>query len=544
MTLWTGPLLPLVALVWPLLLAALTVLPALRGRAVRLLPLAPVPALWLAATGTGDVTTVPDLLLGVTLGLDDARRVLLGMAAALWLLAGLAAQPMAGRPHTAVFAGFWCLTLAGNLGVFLALDVVTFYVAFAAVSLSAWVLVVHDRTEPALRAGRVYIVMAIAGEVFLLLGLLLGAAAAGGTDIAAVRAALGTSGAGPLAIALLVAGFGIKAGLVPLHVWLPLAHPAAPVPASAVLSGAIVKAGLFGLVLFLPDGGFGGLLMGLGLAGAFGAALWGLTQANPKAVLAYSTISQMGLMVMFVGAGGAARELAPFYALHHGFAKGALFLLVGVMLAAGTSRQRVLCLAFAAVVAASVAGLPLTGGALAKAAVKPGLSDAAEVAVSLSSIVTSLVLFWFLRRLWLLPASGDSSTKFLGRLIPAVLAGAFAFAGPWLLWKGLTGRDVFYPLAATSIFDALWPVAIALPVALILLRQRLPTCPPGDLLLLLPSWRPPKIDLPLRAPRAVAFRFVDVLPQAVATTEQHLIRWSISGALLPILVVVFLVLLM
>jgi multicomponent Na+:H+ antiporter subunit D len=255
MTLWTGPLLPLVALVWPLLLAALTVLPALRGRAVRLLPLAPAPALWLAATGTGEVTTAPDLLLGVTLGLDDARRLLLGMAAALWLLAGLAAQPMAGRPHTAVFAGFWCLTLTGNLGVFLALDVVTFYVAFAAVSLSAWFLVVHDRTEPALRAGRVYIVMAIAGEVFLLLGLLLGAAAAGGTDIAAVRLALGTSGAGPVAIALLVAGFGIKAGLVPLHVWLPLAHPAAPVPASAVLSGAIVKAGLFGLIVFLPDGG-------------------------------------------------------------------------------------------------------------------------------------------------------------------------------------------------------------------------------------------------------------------------------------------------
>jgi formate hydrogenlyase subunit 3/multisubunit Na+/H+ antiporter MnhD subunit len=155
-------------------------------------------------------------------------------------------------------------------------------------------------------------VIAIAGEVFLLLGLLLGAAAAGGVDIAAIRAALGTSGTGPVAIALLVAGFGIKAGLVPLHVWLPLAHPAAPVPASAVLSGAIVKAGLFGLILFLPDGAYGALLMGLGLTGAFGAALWGLTQPNPKAVLAYSTVSQMGLMVMFVGAGGAARELTPF----------------------------------------------------------------------------------------------------------------------------------------------------------------------------------------------------------------------------------------
>jgi hydrogenase-4 component B len=544
MTLWTGPLLPLVALVWPLILAALMVLPTVRGRAVRLLPLAPIPALWLAATGTEDVTTAPGLMLGVTLGLDGARRMLLGMTAALWLLAGLGAQPMAGRPHTAIFAGFWCLTLAGNLGVFLALDVVTFYVAFTAVSLSAWFLVVHDRTEPALRAGRVYIVMAIAGEVFLLLGLLLGAAAAGGADIAAVRAALGTSGAGPVAIALLVAGFGIKAGLVPLHVWLPLAHPAAPVPASAVLSGAIVKAGLFGLIVFLPDGAFGALLMGLGLAGAFGAALWGLTQANPKAVLAYSTISQMGLMVMIVGAGGAARELAPFYALHHGFAKGALFLLVGVMLAARTSRQRVLCLAFAAAVAASVAGLPLTGGALAKVAVKPGLSDAAEVAVSLSSIVTSLVLVWFLRRLWLLPAADTPSTQFPALVIPPVLAGAFAFAGPWLLWAGLTGRDVFYPLAATSIFVALWPVAIALPVALILLRQRLPAYPPGDLLLLLPSWSPPEPEVPRQAPRPEGARSFGALPRAVAGLERLLVPWAVSGALVPIIVIAFFFLLM
>lgn len=543
MALWTGPLLPLAALVWPLVLAALTVLPPLRGHAVRLLPLAPVPALWLAATGAEAVTTAPDLLLGVTLGLDGARRMLLGMTAALWLLAGLAAQPMAGKPHTALFAGFWCLTLAGNLGVFLALDVVTFYVAFAAVSLAAWFLVVHDRTEAALRAGRVYIVMAIAGEVFLLLGLVLGAAAAGGVDIAAVRGALGTSGAGPVAIALLVAGFGIKAGLVPLHVWLPLAHPAAPVPASAVLSGAIVKAGLFGLILFLPDRAFASLLMGLGITGAFGAALWGLTQTNPKAVLAYSTVSQMGLMVVAVGAGGAARELAPFYALHHGFAKGALFLLVGGMLAAGTPRQRVLCIVLAAAVAASVAGLPLTGGALAKAAVKPGLSDTVALMLGASSIFTGLVLAWFLRRLWLLPASGGSSAGVPVAIIPAAISFLLAFAGPWLLWTVSTGRDLSYPFAATSILDALWPVAIALPIALVLLRRRLPAYAPGDLLLLLPAWRPPGIGLPYRATGADAVRFVDVFPLAVAKADRHLVRWSISGAFLPILVVVVLVLL-
>ncbi len=544
MTLWTGPLLPLMALVWPLLLAALTALPVLRGRAVRLLPLAPLPALWLAVTGVEEVTAAPGLLLGVTLGLDGARRLLLGMTAALWLIAGLAAQPMAGKPHTAIFSGFWSVTLSGNLGVFLALDVVTFYVAFAAVSLAAWFLIVHDRTGTALRAGRVYIVIAIAGEVFLLLGLLIGAAAAGGVGIADVRAAITSSGAGPVAVALLVAGFGIKAGLVPLHVWLPLAHPAAPVPASAVLSGAIVKAGLFGLILFLPDEAFGAFLMAFGLLGAFGAALWGLTQANPKAVLAYSTISQMGLMVMLVGAGGAARELAPFYALHHGFAKGALFLLVGVMLAVGNMRHRVLCLGCAAAVAASVAGFPLTGGALAKAAVKPGLTDAVVLAVSLSSVVTSLILVWFLRKLWLLAPSRAPSAGFPSRFALSALAGALAFAGPWLLWTEWTGRQMGYPLSASSIFDATWPVAAAIPFALVLLRRSPRTVPPGDLLLLLPAWHPVSVALPDQVPLGRGERVLRALPRTIAGADRNLIRWTVSGALLPILVGVFFVLLM
>jgi hypothetical protein len=106
MTPWIGPFLPLAALIWPLLLGALTALPPLRPVAVRLLPVAPVPALWLAVAGGQGVTAAPDLLLGVTLELDDARRLLLGMTAALWLVAGLAAQPMTGRPHTAIFSGF------------------------------------------------------------------------------------------------------------------------------------------------------------------------------------------------------------------------------------------------------------------------------------------------------------------------------------------------------------------------------------------------------------------------------------------------------
>ncbi|MFN4130767.1 MAG: proton-conducting transporter membrane subunit, partial [Paracoccaceae bacterium] len=229
----------------------------------------------------------------------------LGMTALVWTIAGWqAALTMERGTRAGLFAAFWCLTLAGNLGVFLAADVISFYLAFGAVSLAAWVLVVHDRTPAALAAGRLYIRLAVLGEAALLLGLLIGAGGADDLRIASVSAALQDGPLGPLGIGLLIVGLGIKAGMVPLHIWLPVAHPAAPVPGSAVLSGAIVKAGLIGMILFVPSGAdWGVLLIVLGLAGAFGAALWGLTQTNPKAILAYSTISQMGLLLALVGAG-------------------------------------------------------------------------------------------------------------------------------------------------------------------------------------------------------------------------------------------------
>ena len=105
----------------------------------------------------------------------------------------------------------------------------------------------------------------------------------------------------------LILGFGLKMGLVPLHVWMPLAHPVAPIPASAVLSGIIVKAGVIGLIRFLPlevpSPDWGMALVGLGLLTAFYGVLVGLTQPHAKTILAYSTVSQMGVVAAVLGAG-------------------------------------------------------------------------------------------------------------------------------------------------------------------------------------------------------------------------------------------------
>ena len=146
------------------------------------------------------------------------------------------------------------------------------------------------------------------------------------------------------ALALLIAGFGAKMGLVPLNGWMPLAYAATPIPAAAVLSGAGVKAGVIGLIRFLPLGvplvGWGEALAVLGFVTAFYGVLVGITQENPKAVLAYSSVSQMGVIAAALGMGLAAGDanasaLVAFYAANHVLVKGALFLTVGAFAARG-----------------------------------------------------------------------------------------------------------------------------------------------------------------------------------------------------------------
>jgi hydrogenase-4 component B len=524
MTLWTGPALPLFTLIWPLMLGALCPLPALRPHALRLLPLAPLPALALAVVGFADTSAAPILLMGVVLTGGAEAMLLLAMTAAVWTAAGVFAQGMSGGRHGAVFAGFWCLTLAGNLGVFLAADVVTFYVAFAAVSLAAYVLVVHDRTEKALHAGRVYITLAILGEACLLFGFTIGAAAADSLLISEIRLALADAPLGGLAIALLLAGFGLKAGMIPLHLWLPLAHPAAPVAASAVLSGAMVKAGLIGLILFLPAGAGADMLLVLGVTGAFAAALYGLTQTNPKTVLAYSTISQMGLILAVVGAGGG--TVAAYYAAHHGLAKGALFLSVGLVMVSG-GRWRWAAITLAAVVALSVAGAPLTGGALVKMAAKPTLPGWAELALTLSAVTTSLILLHFLRRLTRLDP-GPDAPPWHAALPPLALA-LGALVWPWFLWDVWAGLPADYPVRTGALTDAVWPIAVALAAALgwRLLPARLPHAPEGDLIVPILRLPVPKVRLPELPPLPKVS--LEQITQPSERLETALRRWPVAA---------------
>ncbi len=562
MTLLDGPPLPLLALLAPLVLAGLAWLPRLRARALLLLPVAPLPALLLALAGPREgETIVPDLLFGVVLGLDGDRALLLAMAAALWLAAGLyAVRSMANTKRVEVFVSFWCMTLAGNLGVFLALDAVTFYAAFSAVTLAAWVLVVHDGTARALDAGRTYIVLALLGEAALLAGLVISATAADSLIIADISDALGAGfPLAPLALGLLVAGFGLKAGLVPLHVWLPLAHPVAPTPASAVLSGAIVKAGIAGFLWILPAAGPADLSVALvwaGVGGAWYGILAGLFQREPKAILAYSTVSQMGLVIAVAGAaigaadGAEARGIAALYAAHHGFAKGALFLSVGVVAAAAPGRL-VPVVAVTALVAASVAGLPPTGGAAVKAALKQPFGDgAAGTAVALSAFGTSLLLLTFLGRAVATRDAAKAAGPPAGLLLPFLAMAAGALVLPWVLLPAFSGLSRAYPLEPQTLWSATWPVAAALLLALAAAATRwsLPALPPGDIgipvrraLARLGALRPPPLAGALGgiARRGAGAARWPRLPARLADRVDLSLRaWSLAGILIVLMALV------
>jgi formate hydrogenlyase subunit 3/multisubunit Na+/H+ antiporter MnhD subunit len=488
-----GPALLVATLAAPLVVLALFLMPGLRGLARAISPLAAVPAFVAAALAIGGAPFGADLpALRVSLWLDQPGGLLLMAAALVGLIVSLfALSEGQGRPNADRFAVAWLLTMAGSLGVFIAADLLTFYLVYALVSVPAYYLVAHNEEASSLRAGGVYMAFALLGEAVLLIAFVMLAAGepSGSLQIRDVVAALPASPWRDAALALIIIGFGMKIALAPLHGWMPLTYTAAPIPAAAVLSGAAVKAGVIGLIRFLPLGavfpGWGEALVWLGFFSAFYGVAIGVTQRDPKTMLAYSSISQMGVIAAAFGmalAGanqGAAANVA-FYAANHVLVKAALFLTVGAVVALD-GRARTLALIVAALLGLSLAGLPLTGGALAKLAVKDLFGyGAAGLASQLSAAATTALMLVFLMRLAHLPAAervGSSPSRLWSWLALALAA----LLVPWLMFAAIGSRAEAFELA--KLWDSIWPMLIGavLAGALWAVGDRLPRIPAGDI---------------------------------------------------------------
>ena len=488
-----GPALLVVALAAPLAVLALFLMPGLRGLARAITPLAAAPALAAAALAIGGAPFGAELpALRASLWLDRPGGLLLLAAALVWFIASMFAfREGQGKPNADRFAVAWLLTMAGSLGVFIAADLLTFYLVYALVSVPAYYLVAHDEEPSSRRAGAIYMAFALLGEAVLLIAFVMLAAGepSGATQIRDVVAALPASPWREAALALIILGFGMKIALVPLHGWMPLTYTAAPIPAAAVLSGAGVKAGVIGLIRFLPLSaafpGWGDALVWVGFISAFYGVAIGVTQRDPKTMLAYSSISQMGVIAAALGMAlasadqGAATNVA-FYAANHVLVKAALFLSVGAV-AALDSRARTLALIVAALLGLSLAGLPLTGGALAKLAVKDQFGEgAAGVASQLSGAATTALVLMFVMRLARLPATERAGGPPLRLWSWAALAVA-ALLLPWLMFPAI--GSAAEALEPTKLWDAVWPMLIGAVVAagLWATRDRLPRIPAGDI---------------------------------------------------------------
>ena len=253
---------------------------------------------------------------------------------------------------------FYAVLVASMALVVLARNAVLFLVAWEVMALASFFLVTFDDEAPEVRrAGWVYLVATHLGTASLLTCFVIAARETGSTNFADWTAlATRPTGTTGLLFVLAVVGFGAKAGLVPFHVWLPEAHPAAPSHVSAVMSGVMIKTGIYGLLRLLtflgpPPPWWGGLLLAAGLISALTGVLFALAQSDLKRLLAYSSVENIGVITLALGAGLLGLGLnQPFLAVlgfaggllhvvNHALFKGSLFLAAGSVAHATGTRQ-------------------------------------------------------------------------------------------------------------------------------------------------------------------------------------------------------------
>lgn len=214
---------------------------------------------------------------------------------------------------------------------------------------------------------------------------------------------------------------------------------------------------------------------------------------------------------------------ASFYAAHHVLAKGALFLTVGVVAAANASRLRPV-LIITAVMAIGLGGLPLTGGALAKSAVKAQLAQGVIGGLAtLSAIGTTMLMLHFLRRLFFTTSKGRMAEPSAGLVLPWLAISGASVAVPWIMYGSVTGGDVREVLSLQSLWGSLWPVLMGggLAFALTGWLHRLPRLPVGDIAALYKGWIP--------AAKQIG--------DAIEHLEAHLRGWPVAFASLLTLTV-------
>jgi len=335
-------------------------------------------------------------------------------SATIWFLAVLASIPyMRDDPKQTRYFVFLIMSLAGCLGVFLCGDFLSLFLFFELMTLAAYALVVHNQTKEALSAGANYLYLGVIGGLSLLSGIILLYVYTGSVAIVpSLQNIVYLKETAVLIAALMIAGFGVKAGMIPLHIWLPQAHPVAPAPASALLSGIMIKTGAYGIIrvaamLYTPakdlaesnlwhfTENLGHLIIWIGIVTMLLAAVMAVLQNNAKRLLAYSSISQMGYILMGVGTAAYLGYDGPmgfggfsYHIINHAFFKSGFFILFGIIYTrlhevdmgklGGLWKSFPFTFAAFAVCAAGITGIPGLNGYASKTLLHHAIVEAFE----------------------------------------------------------------------------------------------------------------------------------------------------------------------
>ncbi len=383
----------------------------LRGSLAALVSLGPLAALAASAPavfgGTLLTTHLSGLIeFGPHLSLDALSLVFALLAAVIWpavtIYALASGYPQPGRAR---FFGTSMITFGATLGVFLSGDILSFFLFFELMTFSAYILLTHRRNRATLLSSYIYLYMGVAGGLALFMAFMLLWHATGTTALvtASGPVILAAGGNPYLIAALLLIGFGSKAGMIGLHVWLPSTYVRSPFPATAMFSAVMSKAGIYGLLRFLTlvlghsQSGdplamnLGWMVLWPGLATMIGGAVMAIRAHSVKRLLAFSSMSQMGYMLVGVGTvlamgqeGALAASGTIIHAVNHALFKTILFLLVGTLAVSSRSylwsalkgKGRALAAIPLTIAALGVAGVPGLSGFVSKTLIHEGLEEA------------------------------------------------------------------------------------------------------------------------------------------------------------------------
>lgn len=324
---------------------------------------------------------------GISFTIDGFRAIYVAIAAFMWAMTALLSpEYFKHYKNKARYYVFFVITLLALVGVFLSADLFTTFIFFEIMSFTSYVWVAQDEKPASLRAASTYLAVAVIGGLAMLMGLFL----------------LYNGGYNKyLTCGLIFTGFAAKAGVFPLHIWLPKAHPVAPAPASALLSGVLTKSGIFGVLvlsfeMMLGDVSWGTAMLLLGTVTMILGAVLALFSIDLKRTLACSSVSQIGFIMVGIGCGTMMANSYVFAAkgtflhmMNHSLFKLVLFMAAGVVFMnihkldlneiRGFGKNKTLLKIVFLIGALGIGCIPMFSGFVSKSLLHEGILECAEM---------------------------------------------------------------------------------------------------------------------------------------------------------------------